>query len=730
MKLTDAYFFRYFFYKLAKHKVLLIISLVANILALPLMSVILSSSVEGIYNLFSTSTEQSRKSYEFEKTLSELTGASESAFLICVIVFAVLCVISLITPTIIMSYNHRRSDNDMHLSLPLTTRGRFFADALAGFVISVLPLSINFLGGSIFIGKGADILSANAEFFAKNPMSGIPLLTVNYAYDFFILASTVGITIVSGVYFSSLFFASCTGKKSSSIIFSIATPAILVGTGVFVSYLIMNTARGIMEWKTVLDIPYYIAPFGMLKMGWDILNEALIHLRHDGASVLQIPLSIIITHIATSVLFFFGAFICSVKRKAENTEKTFSIGFIYKVIMTLFVVFMMSFIVSDNSYVHLVDVPKMIIGVAVALVIYLAVQLPHYKSVKKLPCLLLHFGVTAAVSLTAFILIAFSQGLGAALYMPSVDEIESVTVPNIAIGIRTENDIVLTEKEDIELIVSLHKKCIEADMDTGMYFGMIYKLKNGETVLRAYDYGDEETNLRAEVRESLLSLQTVIEQILPETDNYDPDAEGSFVLNDGEMTAENLLPDGVMKLIDAIRLDFKAGTLTEGKTIGRVELYWEDSPGHSASASVFVKENAENTLEVLRDKSNYSKKDTPTYYDSTSDIPEEDKIAVIIGNRNYDFNYKSHIDNFLYIRNKDLENEKVKELLSLIDFGENGYMSSSYGIWLGTKNMVEHCCAIGGKNINKASELIAEIKAERKLNNDEVDFTGFTLYNY
>ena len=731
MKVKNSYFSRYLGYKLLKHKVLLIVSLVANILALPLMSVILSSSVEGIYNLLITSTEQSRKSYEFERTLSELTGASQSAFLICVIVFAVLCVISLITPTVIMTYNYRRSDNDMHLSLPLTTRGRFFADALAGFVISVLPLAINFLGGFIFIGKGADILSANAEFFAKNPMSGIPLLTVNYAYDFFILASIVGIIVVSGIYFSSLFFASCTGKKSSSVIFSIAAPAILMGIGIYVSYLIMNTARGIMEWKTVLDIPYYIAPFGMLKMGWDILNEALIHLRHDGASVLQIPLSVIITHIVTSVLFFFGAYVCSVKRKAENTEKAFSIGFIYKAIITLFVVFMMSFIVSDNSYTYSVNLPKMIIGVAVALVIYLAVQLLHYKSVKKLPRLLLHFGVTAAVSMTAFILIAFSQGLGTALYMPSVDEIESVTVPNIAVGIRTENDIVLTEKEDIELIISLHKKCIEENMDTGINFGMIYKLKNGETVLRAYDYGDEETSVRTEVRESLLSSQAFMEQLLPENDNYDPYAEGSFILNDGEMSAENLLPDGVMKFIDAIRLDFKAGTLTKGKTIGRVELYWEDSPGHSASAAVFVKEGSENILKVLRDDRNYSKKDTSTYYDSTSDISEEEKIVVIIGNRKYDYNYKLHTDHFLYIRNKDLENEKVKELLSLIDFGENGYVSvSSYGIWLDSQNLVDHYCGIRGNNINRVSELIAEIKAERKLNNDEVDFTGFTLYNY
>ena len=110
MKLTDTYFSRYFFYKLFKHKVLLIVSLVANILALPLMAIITSSSVEGIYNILANLTEEAPLSFETRTALKNLAGSAENAFIICIFVFAALTIISLAAPTVIMSYNNKRSD--------------------------------------------------------------------------------------------------------------------------------------------------------------------------------------------------------------------------------------------------------------------------------------------------------------------------------------------------------------------------------------------------------------------------------------------------------------------------------------------------------------------------------------------------------------------------------------------------------------------------------------------
>ena len=243
MKAKNSYFSRYLGYKLLKHKVLLIVSVVANILALPLMAFIMSSSIEGLYNLLINSTEESRMSYEFETAINQFISTSESAFLICVLVFGVIAVISLITPTILMSYNHRRSDSDMYLSLPISEKSRFFADTLAGAIIAVLPLALNFLGGIIFIGKGADIMSKYEAFTKDINIPGIANFTVCYPYDFFIFTAIVGVTVVAGIYFSSLFFACCTGKKASSIIFSVAAPTILAGIGIYVAQIFHEQHR-------------------------------------------------------------------------------------------------------------------------------------------------------------------------------------------------------------------------------------------------------------------------------------------------------------------------------------------------------------------------------------------------------------------------------------------------------------------------------------------------------
>ncbi len=728
MKLTDAYFSRYFLYKLAKHKVLLIVSLVANILALPLMAFIMSASIEGLYNLLINSTEESRMSYEFEQSVYQLLETSESSFVICVLVFGILAVISLITPTIIMSYNHRRSDSDMYLSLPISTKGRFFADAIVGAVISVLPLILNFFGGLIFIGKGADIISKFGAFTKDISIPGIANLTVRYPYDFFIFTAIIGITVIAGIYFSSLFFTCCTGKKASSIIFSVAAPAILAGIGIYLSFLVKRTAYGIIEWEAVEMIPGYIAPLGMLKTGWDKFYEGLVYISYEGPSVLHIPLSVIIAHIATCILFFFGAYLCTVKRKAEKTGRLFVIEFVYKIIITLFVVFMIAMTVVNTAYNYSVNIPWVMIAVAIALVIYLAIQLPHYKSIKKLPKLLLHFGVTAAVSFTAFVLIAFSGGLGAANYIPPCDEIESVEVLNFITGGNPDEGFIYTDKKDIELITSLHKRCAEEKTETGYTFDIEYKLKNGETVKRSYidDY-NQYAKLVSEIRKGMLSSAATIEYMLPSEEDV-VSASGFFALKDGTVMTDVLSIKGILSLFEAIRLDFEAGTLCEGEAIGNVCYGWTDEKMLMTLGDIFVRENTENILKVLKDESNYVKEDVSAFYDDTSKISPEDRIFAVIGDSEYDYGSKTEAEHFLYVRNKDLENEKVKELMSLIDFGEEIGHAHPYIVEFDKAEKFSVNCGIKEEDIDKASALIAEIKAEREKNNDKVDFSGFGFY--
>ncbi len=728
MKAKNSYFSRYLGYKLLKHKVLLIVSLVANILALPLMAIITSSTIEGLYNLVINSTEQSRKSYEFETAINQFISTSESAFLICVLVFGVIAVISLITPTILMSYNHRRSDSDMYLSLPISEKSRFFADAIVGAIISLLPLILNFFGGLIFIDKGADIISKYETIVKGAGIPGIAELAICCPYDFFIFSATIGIIAVIGIYFSSLFFASCTGKKASSIIFSVVAPAILAGIGIYLTFLVKRTAYGIIEWEAVEMIPGYIAPLGMLKTGWDKFYEGLAYINYEGASVLHIPLSVIITHIVTCILFFFGAYFCTVNRKAEKTGRLFVIEFVYKIIITLFAVFMIAMTVANTAYNYSVNIPWVMIAVAIALVIFLAIQLPHYKSIKKLPKLLLHFGVTAAVSFTAFVLIAFSGGLGAANYIPPCDEIESIEVLNFITSGNPDEGIIYTDKKDIELITSLHKRCAEEKIETGYTFDIEYKLKNGETVKRSYidNYG-QHAKLVSEIRKDMLSSAGTIEYMCPSEEDV-VGASGFFALKDGTVMTDVLSIKGTLSLFEAIRLDFEAGTLCEGEAIGKVNFGWTDEKMLMTLGGIFVREGTENILKVLKDESNYVKEDVSSFYDDTSKISPKDRIFAVIGDSEYDYRLKTEAEYFLYIRNKDLENEKVKELMSLIDFGEETDYAHPYSVEFDKADTFSVYCGIKEEDIDKASALIAEIKADREKNNDKVDFSGFGFY--
>ena len=730
MKAKNSYFSRYLGYKLLKHKVLLIVSLVANILALPLMALVTSVNTEKVCDLLISSTDAMRRTEEFQNAFYNLTLPIDNAFNICVIAFAVLAVIALITPPTVMSYSYKQADSDMYLSLPISTKSRFFADTLAGAIISLFPLALNFLGGILLTGRTAQVLAEKSGAFNGIVMHQSSYLTVSHACELFNHVAVVGIIFVSCVYFISLFFAGCTSKKSTSIIYSIITPLILTGIGIFTSMLIGRTAHGITNWKDVQEISSYIAPFGILKTGWERFNDVTIYRSVIDVSELNIPSGIIITHIVACLLFLLGALICAVKRKAENTDKPFAIEFVYKIIITLFVALLVSAVVAVTAFYYTINVTLAIITMIIALIIYLTVQLIHYKSIKKLPKLLLHFGISATVFFAVFVGVAFSDGFGAAHYVPSPDEIESVEVSNMITGIRSDNNLSFIHRSDIELVTSLHKKCVEEKVQTGFDFEITYKLKNGETVVRSYEDGAKGSTVGSQVRNGLLSSPTTMQQLLPKEYKIGPDSYGSFILIDGTTETNRLSPNGITELLKAIRLDYVKGTLLEGKTIGRVSFCWEDGPMSQQYGTIFVKENSENVLEVLRDENNYMIKEESDFYRTTDNIPRADRIAVIIGDNNYWYNTKSDTDRFLYIRHRDFENEKVRELMSLVELGENGLYdySKDYGVWVDKLDIYSVYIGIREENVERALTLINEIKADREKSGDNIDFTDFYLF--
>ncbi len=715
MKLIDRYFSRYFFYKLAKHKVLLIVSLVANILALPLMAIITSSSVEGIYNVKTNLTEGAVISYETRKVLEGLADSVENAFVICIFVFAALTIISLAAPTLIMSYNNKRSDSDMYLSLPISTKGRFLADSLAGFVIAVLPLAINFLGGFIFIQKAAGISSEHYELFNTLITSDIGHICVCNAYDTFFFAATTGIITVTAVYFTSLFFACCTGRRAESIIYSLATPLIALLTLNNLVTLILNTTRGITSWPELENIPAHMPVFGTLFAGMGRFTKARTVSSEMVPEVLAFPVSVIISAIIICLLLLFAAYICTKKRKAENTGKPFAIEFIYKVIMTLLVVCFVGLLVVSfrNNQTGLA------VSILVLFAIYMALQLFHYKSIKKIPMHLLHFVLTSAIAFGGFTLIGLSEGFGYGNYIPDIDAVQSVTVDESYTGIYNRDGLIYTDKKDIEMVSQLHKKCVDDNIETGYQFRITYKLKNGTVVSRSYIDGlNVHVDLGKEIRNTLLSSPATIDQVFggEEISNV----EGTFILKE-DLTTSGLSEEGTKELMEAIKLDGNAKNLTSGKVIGAAVLFWSDKDIY-INATIDITENCENIISVLNNKENYVYSRFNQFYSSSEKAAEPDSICMFIENlTDDDFSMGSNF----YIRNKDKENDKVKALFELIEFS-SFMLSQPYYVAVNASPISMY---ISEENADEAERLIKEIEAEREKSGDNIDFTDCLLFS-
>ncbi|MBE6880501.1 MAG: hypothetical protein E7490_06685 [Ruminococcaceae bacterium] len=715
MKLTDTYFSRYFFYKLLKHKVLLIVSLVANILALPLMAIITSSSVEGIYNILANITEEAPLSFESKEALANLAGSAESAFVICIFVFAVLTIISIAAPTLVMSYNNKRSDSDMYLSLPISTKGRFLADALAGFFIAVLPLAINFLGGFIFIQKAAGVLSEHFELFDSLGVTDLTRLCVCNAYDMFFLAATTGIITVTAVYFTSLFFTCCTGRRAESVIYSIATPLVALLTINNLVTLILNTTRGITSWPELENIPAHMPVFGTLLAGMGRFTKARTVTSEMVPEVLAFPVTVIISAIIICFLLLFAAYICTKKRKAENTGKPFAIEFIYKVIMTLLVVcFVGMLVVSFRK-----NQSGLAVTILILFAVYMALQLFHYKSIKKIPMHLLHLVLTSAIAFGGFTLIGLSEGFGYGRYIPDTKQVESIEVCEGYTGFRNDiNTLIYTDENDIKKISELHKMCVDNKAETGYWFQITYNMKDGSEITRRYIYNPNiNTNVGSEIKKVLLSLPATVNQIL--LNEHSDQLSGTFMLKEGFLTKE-LSENGVKKLAEAIKLDIENGSFTTGKTIGYANSYWNNDDGGVGMFEIAITENCENMIAVLKNKENYHSYQANQFYNTREESERPDAIFIAMS-------YIGEEEHLRYlrfhIRNKDLDNEKVKALTDLFEVHEpDKEKNVSYMIEFNDSGVLMFITA---ENAEKAEKLIKEIEADREKNNDKVDFAGF-----
>lgn len=134
------FFISYLCYKLFRNKNLLIISALFSVLCIPLFSVCMSICIEMVN---ATIENQNFDTLHTTKMFGDIDMIMAAGFVIAVASAAVVLILAFVTVNSMFSYNLKKCDADMYLSLPLTTTQRFFSDLLTGGIVSVLPMAIS-----------------------------------------------------------------------------------------------------------------------------------------------------------------------------------------------------------------------------------------------------------------------------------------------------------------------------------------------------------------------------------------------------------------------------------------------------------------------------------------------------------------------------------------------------------------------------------------------------------
>lgn len=517
---------------------------------------------------FLTTAGYSAAAYFFEKywflprtKYSDVFGDLGADILFLLLTYAVVfaVIVELVTLCVLPAVNFRffnkRSHMDTLGGLPLTTAQRFFGDMLSGaamFGISFVPCAVTaaFFAAITDAGPAREMLQLNDYY------TGFPWRDESTLKIFAVIILTELLCYIAA-YAISCFVASCCGKISSSILFSLVTNAALALTVVSTAMYIYENAVGydrVYSYQTPFSA---IAPVGTLIQTLTAIND------HTGGYVVLTPLVMII--LLTTALFTYGAYIAAMKRKAERVDREFVFDALYYVFPAVITIAAGMVGVSTHTMdisTSSLTVPMTLIALvstivlSVILIRYFRKKGKNYAIIGVLPtiitALLTEFTVKVyrieiwgilvpliLIALAACLVLSYlrkrsakeiwkgaalfisslfacfltgviiqgTNGFGISYYLPSAAEIESVElsggmVTNKIRPAQGERTLTVKTESGIETVISEHKKLID-DLDnyvsgsrhvnTQEVICLTYHYKNGLNSYRAYCYNGRET---------------------------------------------------------------------------------------------------------------------------------------------------------------------------------------------------------------------------------------------
>lgn len=527
---------------------------------------------------------------------------------------------------------HTKSVVDMRLSLPLTARQRFGSNFLSGLVMYLGPFFAAQIVTLLSIAYGLIFMEGKTfTRYAGTDMNGNPH-EIEYVCQYFADAMQIfvrlmltGTLAMLMLYTLTVLVTVCCGSKFESIAYTVlinlAIPFTLYmgGAAMFLDLFGVNISTPLAK------LIMYTSPAGGVAAAAEWCAHGIIFGTENMNYALWTVIYLLITAAMGAAAYFLYT-----KRRAEQVSKPFVFKAFYYVISTAAIFCIYAFLCCEDAGL----VPSII----VTAIVYLILEVIANRGFKKVWLSLIKY----AGVITASVLIVFAaqktEGFGMVTRIPDISSVKSVELEYKGFyGIfdlpydydgytRERTKIKFTEKENIETIISAHRKMVDS-RETSYDYGagarnvkIIYKFKNGMTLEREYDrFSAPETELlgRLDLTDEYKTQLAEIykKYILREKETYlhtleiDPEYAYSWSVNLNSKVKfdRNVDVSGSVRISNIIDKDFfeqlAEAYAKDIMSINEENYYHADCKDiyylNMNSSNINIPDNFKNTLELL-----------------------------------------------------------------------------------------------------------------------------------
>lgn len=474
----NSFFKKYLVYKLRSQTITFVISLMLNIFSMPMLVLNFSRWVDIQYNSIILGLHGTDRSY----TSLFSFGSIPSICAVALFGMAFLGAVS------VFDFCTRRERVDVLGDLPITSRERFTADFLSGYIANVGA----FIPCAIFSMIVAAAASSKYENIFQNTGD-------NFFFKYFAQLCIVLFLSYTFAYIWSALVTVCCGKRSSAIIFTIASAVLVLIASESISFFLTVSRMNLSD----LDLISALPPLGLFFMRargffhFIAKSDLSGNLRFEDFEFPLLNPLVILLYLVCAAALVYCAYRLFKKRKPERTGRAIAVNDLYKAICTLTVVSLTSLIFAMMYNLHAWWLSALVSIVVSAFVLFMFEVIRGLKKAG-LAVTGIRGAATLLICFAALLIIDKTGVFGTRYINISPKDVESVQIEvsgntyysNYNIDLPNE-DFIFTEKDDITHIIgSINSRLKEQSklMCRGGSYKATFTLKNGETFYRNYTH--------------------------------------------------------------------------------------------------------------------------------------------------------------------------------------------------------------------------------------------------